>query len=151
MQQGGSELVTRVKTRLARLGRSTTTTDDDDSSTRNSSKHLFRHILQKSNTTAPESNESDTESYSRLSADEEDSDSEPKSKRHPPPQRASTLSECPPAPPLPPRPEDSQGCRTPPELFQNVPLEGLLEKLGHRLKERSDKVHKVRLGFIMFS
>uniref|UniRef100_A0A1B6DN18 C2 domain-containing protein n=1 Tax=Clastoptera arizonana TaxID=38151 RepID=A0A1B6DN18_9HEMI len=112
MHQGGSELVIRMKTKLARLGRSNT--EDGEPK-----KNLLRHILNKAST-VDDSN--DTES--KQSADEEDSDNEPRGRD---------------------RPEDkdrSGGQTPPPDFFQNMPIEGLMEKLGNHLKERSDKVHK---------
>ncbi|KAG8256517.1 hypothetical protein J6590_066327 [Homalodisca vitripennis] len=142
MSQPGSELVTRVRSRLARLGRSATATSatsdsvDEDApvtspSVRTTPKQLLRQILHKSNT-CQESNDSDTESFSKISASEEESDSEPKGrKQQHTVQRSATLAEC-----LEPPDTD-------PVIPENLPLETILEKLGHRLKERSDKVHKV--------
>lgn len=120
--------LSRVRTRLAKLGRSTTEDVSGEDATR---KHLLKHLLRNPET------ESDTESYSRLSADEEDSEDEPKSRKRPPlSQRSATLAECIPQAPLS-CPEDIPSSNT------DVPMESLLEKLGQRIRERSDKVHKV--------
>ncbi|XP_075215611.1 multiple C2 domain and transmembrane region protein isoform X2 [Lycorma delicatula] len=119
--------LSRVRTRLAKLGRSTT---EDVSGEDAARKHLLKHILR-----SPET-ESDTESYSRLSADEEDSEDEPKTKKRPSlSQRSATLAECLPQAPSS-CPEDI------PSSNPEVPMESLLEKLGQRIRERSDKVHK---------
>lgn len=132
MSQQGSELVTKVRSRLARLGRSATsasaTSDSsEDLAPKTTPKQLLRHILHKSNAVCQESNDSDTESLPRVSCSEEDSDDELRSRSRAPPLRAHTIAEC----------------LEPPDLPDNVPLESILEKLGNRIKERSDKVHKV--------
>lgn len=138
MSQQGSELVTKVRSRLARLGRSATsasaTSDSsEDLAPKTTPKQLLRHILHKSNAVCQESNDSDTESLPRVSCSEEDSDDELRSRSRAPPLRAHTIAEC----------------LEPPDLPDNVPLESILEKLGNRIKERSDKVHKVGMKLFM--
>lgn len=131
MSQQGSELVTKVRSRLSRLGRSATsasaTSDSSEDLAPKTPKQLLRHILHKGNAVCHESNDSDTESLPRVSCSDEDSDDELRSRSRAPPLRAHTIAEC----------------LEPPDLPDNVPLESILEKLGNRIKERSDKVHKV--------
>ncbi|CAG2054800.1 unnamed protein product [Timema podura] len=126
-------------------------------------RHLLRHILSRGGTTPDNSCEPDSDPESgdgpikllsqhrfsdtecRLSgeepSDEEDGvlvgDSRPR--RSPLPPRAITLAECP-SPPSPPSPPATEGGSAGTEV--GSPEGGILEKLGQRLKERSDRVHR---------
>lgn len=112
MHQDCGDLMNRVRSRLARL-RTYVSCDDDEC------KQKQSYGRSKS---CQESNGSETESCSKASVNEDDSDEECK--------LALTFQTV--------FPEDRIS-----EGDINLSTEGLLEKLGHRLKERSDKVHKV--------
>lgn len=101
------------------------------------------------------SRSSDTE-YQQISGDD-NSDDEPISKARteaPSPQHATRgLRTCIRRPLLPPRAATLAECQSPPPLLVDegpssapdapLPEGGIFEKLGQRLKERSDKVHRV--------
>nr|CAD7570826.1 unnamed protein product [Timema californicum] len=129
-------------------------------------RHLLRHILSRGGTTPDISCEPDSDpeggdgpikllSQHRFSdtecrlSGEEPSDEEDgvlvggsRPRRSPLPPRAITLAECPspPSPPSPPAPPATEGASAGTEV--GSPEGGILEKLGQRLKERSDRVHR---------